>query len=141
MTRTDKKVGYPPKGKSDPELGPLDAGECLARDVEEAIKTIEGRWKMVILSQLFAQPVMRFSELERAIPGVSQKMLIQQLRELERDQIVARTVHAQVPPKVEYHLTELGRALCPALKLLLDWAALRKQWRAAAASFPGGKPG
>lgn len=96
---------------------------------------------MVILSQLFAQPMMRFSELERAIPGASQKMLIQQLRELERDQIVARTVHPQVPPKVEYHLTELGRALCPALQAMLDWAGLRKQWRAAAASVPGGKAG
>jgi DNA-binding HxlR family transcriptional regulator len=140
MTSTDKKVGYSPKGKSDAEIGPLDAGECSARDVEEAIKTIEGRWKMVILSQLFAQPVMRFSELERAIPGVSQKMLIQQLRELERDQIVARTVHPQVPPKVEYHLTELGRALCPALKLLLDWAGLRKRWRAGA-NDPDGPAG
>jgi DNA-binding HxlR family transcriptional regulator len=74
---------------------------------------------------LFETPILRFSELERAIPGVSQKMLIQQLRELERDGIVARTVHPQVPPKVEYGLTDLGRALCPALQALLDWAALR----------------
>jgi DNA-binding HxlR family transcriptional regulator len=128
MTSTDKKVGYPPNGKLASEISALEAGQCSAPDVEEAIKTIEGRWKMVILSQLFAQPVMRFSELERAIPAVSQKMLTQQLRELERDQIVARTVHPQVPPKVEYQLTELGRALCPALRLLLDWAGLRKQW-------------
>jgi DNA-binding HxlR family transcriptional regulator len=54
-------------------------------------------------------------------------MLIQQLRELERDGIVQRTVHAQVPPKVEYALTALGRELCPALDALLEWAALRKR--------------
>ena len=81
---------------------------------------------MVILFQLFAHPLMRFSELERAIPAVSQKMLIQQLRELERDGIVERKVYPQVPPKVEYKLTEWGRALCPALDALLEWAALRK---------------
>ncbi len=87
---------------------------------------LEGRWKMVILFQLFARPVLRFSELERAIPRVSQKMLIQQLRELERDRIVERKVYPQVPPKVEYRLTEWGRALCPALDAFLEWAALRK---------------
>ena len=69
---------------------------------------------------------MRFSELERAIPGVSQKMLIQQLRELERDGIVQRTIHPQVPPKVEYKLTTFGKALRPALRALLAWATLRK---------------
>ena len=71
--------------------------------------------------------MLRFSELERAIPGVSQKMLIQQLRELERDGIIARTVYPQVPPKVEYDLTAWGQAMCPALDLLLEWAALRPE--------------
>ncbi|WP_275936652.1 winged helix-turn-helix transcriptional regulator [Labilithrix luteola] len=66
-----------------------------------------------------------FSELERSIPDVSQKMLIQQLRELEADGIVVRTVHPQVPPKVEYSLTEWGRELCPALDALLKWGAKR----------------
>ena len=64
----------------------------------------------------------RFSDLERAIPAISQKMLIQQLRQLERDGIVARIVHAQVPPKVEYHMTKWGQSLCPALDELLTWA-------------------
>jgi DNA-binding HxlR family transcriptional regulator len=141
MARTDKKVWYTPKSKLPAApVGPASDSGGSAADVEKAIKTIEGRWKMVILSHLFARPVMRFSELERAIPGVSQKMLVQQLRELERDQIVARTVHPQVPPKVEYQLTELGRALCPALKLLLDWATVRKQWRGAAAKDDAGRP-
>ncbi|GAB4228136.1 MAG: helix-turn-helix domain-containing protein [Kiloniellaceae bacterium] len=96
-----------------------------ASGAESALRLLEGRWKMIILFHLFDRGTLRFSELERAIPAVSQKMLIQQLRELERDGIVARTVYPQVPPKVEYALTEWGRALCPALDALLEWGALR----------------
>jgi hypothetical protein len=85
MARTDKKVWYTPKSKLPAApVGPASDSGSSAADVEKAIKTIEGRWKMVILSHLFARPVMRFSELERAIPGVSQKMLVQQLREPDR---------------------------------------------------------
>jgi DNA-binding HxlR family transcriptional regulator len=90
-----------------------------------ALKVLEGRWKMIIIFHLFVRPVLRFSELERAIPAVSQKMLIQQLRELERDGIVRRKVHPEVPPKVEYSLTEWGEAVCPALDALLTWGASR----------------
>ncbi len=86
---------------------------------------LEGRWKLLILFNLFGGKVLRFSELERAIPEVSQKMLIQQLRQLEHDGIVGRTVHAQVPPKVEYHLTDWGQSSCPALDELLVWAEKR----------------
>ena len=86
---------------------------------------LEGRWKMVIIFHLFDKTVLRFSELERAIPAVSQKMLIQQLRELERDGIVKREVYPQVPPRVEYQLTPLGKELCPALDALLTWAEKR----------------
>jgi DNA-binding HxlR family transcriptional regulator len=96
-----------------------------ANGVESAFRILEGRWKMVIIFHLFARGTLRFSELERAIPAVSQKMLIQQLRELERDGIVARTVYPQVPPKVEYRLTAWGQAMCPALDALLEWAAQR----------------
>ena len=66
------------------------------------------------------------SELRRAIPAVSEKMLIQQLRQLERDGVVHRFVHHQVPPKVEYSLTDWGQALCPALDALLKWVYLKK---------------
>ena len=100
----------------------------LSRDVpffEAAIRLLEGRWKLLILFQLFGGQVKRFSDLERAIPAVSQKMLIQQLRQLEADGIVTRRVHHQVPPKVEYGLTEWGQALCPALDALLAWAGRR----------------
>jgi DNA-binding HxlR family transcriptional regulator len=101
-----------------------DQAACAAR-VEAALRTLEGRWKIVILSRLFNQPIWRFSELERSIPGISQKMLIQTLRDLERDGLVTRTIHPQVPPKVEYELTEHGRALCPALAELLKWATMK----------------
>ena len=67
--------------------------------------------------------------LERAIPGVTQKMLIQQLCELERDGVVARTVYPEVPPKGEYGLTALGKDLCPALDELLLWARKRRAMR------------
>src|SRR4029077_7687818 len=120
MARTDKKVGYLPPGKAEP-LTPSSAAE----GVEAALKILEGRWKLVILFHLFGGKVLRFSDLERAIPAVSQKMLIQQLRQMEGDGIVGRIVHHQVPPKVEYCLTEWGQALCPALDALLQWAALR----------------
>ncbi len=91
---------------------------------------LEGRWKMVIIFHLFDRGVLRFSELGRSIPGVSQKMLIQQLRGLEENGIVFRKVYPQVPPKVEYELTEWGQAMCPALDALLEWAAQRPARRA-----------
>lgn len=128
MTSTDEKVGYSLKGKVPPDLA--------AAGVEEALRVIEGRWKMLILFQLFAHGTMRFSALEKAIPAVSQKMLIQQLRDLERDGVVARRVYPEVPPKVEYTLTPQGEALCPALDELLQWAMRRKQ-DAQAEAAPG----
>jgi len=94
--------------------------------VEQAFKMLEGRWKLVILFHLFGGKLLRFSDLERAIPAISQKMLIQQLRQLEGDGIVGRVVHHQVPPKVEYGLTEWGQTLCPALDALLTWAEKRE---------------
>src|SRR6267378_3501394 len=117
MARTYQKVRYSPPSKES-EHTPATA----ASGVEQAFKFLEGRWKLVILFHLFGGRTLRFSDLERAIPAISQKMLIQQLRQLERDGIVARIVHAQVPPKVEYHLTSWGQSLCPALDELLTWA-------------------
>lgn len=98
-----------------------------AHDVEAALHLLEGRWKLVILFHLFGGKMMRFSELERAIPRVTQKMLGQQLRQMEKDGIVVRKVYRQVPPKVEYSLTPWGQALCPALDAILKWADLRHQ--------------
>ena len=98
-----------------------------ADGVQHAFKMLEGRWKLVILFHLFGGKLLRFSDLERAIPGISQKMLIQQLRQMESDGIVHRIVHHQVPPKVEYCLTDWGQALCPALDALLTWAEKREE--------------
>lgn len=120
MARTDRKVSYSPTGKL-ADVTP----ELAAAGVQDALRLLDGRWKMEILFQLFGGGVLRFSELERAIPAVSQKMLAQHLRELERDGIVTRTLHPQVPPRVEYGLTPWGEALCPVLDALLDWAARR----------------
>jgi DNA-binding HxlR family transcriptional regulator len=93
--------------------------------VEDAMKHLEGRWKLVILFHLFGGKVLRFSELERAIPRITQKMLGQQLRSLAADGIVVRTAYPQVPPKVEYRLTTWGQSLCPALDAILKWADRR----------------
>lgn len=95
--------------------------DTAAHDVEAAIRLLEGRWKLLILFHLFDGKVRRYSDLEKLIPGISQKMLAQQLRQLEADGIVARTVYPEVPPKVEYRLTEWGQALCPVLDGLLSW--------------------
>jgi DNA-binding HxlR family transcriptional regulator len=121
VTRTYEKVRYIPEGKVN-NLTPVTA----AQGVEDALKILEGRWKLVILFHLFGGKVLRFSDLERAIPAISQKMLIQQLRQMEADGVVRRTIYQQVPPKVEYCLTKWGQALCPALDGLLKWAALRE---------------
>jgi len=104
-----------------------------ASGVENVLRILEGRWKLVILFHLFGGRLMRFSDLERAIPAISQKMLIQQLRQMEQDGVVRRIVHHQVPPKVEYGLTAWGQALCPALDALLGWAERRPAADAAAA--------
>src|SRR5215475_6196897 len=119
MTRTHEKVRYTPKGAP---YTPISA----AQGVEDALKILEGRWKLVILFHLFGGKVMRFSDLERAMPAISQKMLIQQLRQMERDGMIRRTVYPQVPPKVEYRLTKWGQALCPPLDLLLKWIETRE---------------
>ena len=119
MARTHKKVRFLPKGKQKHTVA------SAAKGVEDVLRMLEGRWKLVILFHLFGGNVRRFSELRRAIPAVSEKMLIQQLRQMENDGIVRRFVHQQVPPRVDYSLTDWGQALCPALDTLLKWVDLR----------------
>jgi DNA-binding HxlR family transcriptional regulator len=99
--------------------------DILAGEMEKALACLEGRWKLIIISRLCSNTILRLSELERSIPKISQKMLIQQLRGLERDGIVRRTMHPQVPPKVEYGLTGIGEALKPVFETLLDWVKFR----------------
>ena len=88
--------------------------------VEATLDIIGGKYKGVILFYLL-QGTMRFGELRRLLPYVTQRILTRQLRELEHDGIVKRTVFAEVPPKVEYSLTEAGQSLKPLLILMRDW--------------------
>ena len=87
---------------------------------ERALKVISGRWKAIILYHLFDRP-QRLSELQRLLPDVSQKVLIQQLREMEEHGIVHREVFRQVPPRVEYSATPLGFSFEPVLLVLCEW--------------------
>ena len=103
--------------------------DSAAQDVEAAFRLLEGRWKLVILFHLFGGKVLRYSDLERLIPNITQKMLGQQLRQMETDGIVVRRAYPQVPPKVEYSITTWGQALCPALDAILKWAELRPRTR------------
>lgn len=116
MDSTDKKVSIESAGED-------KRPPCTIDRVERALAVIEGRWKLLILHHLLIRSPRRFSDLERAIPAVTQKMLIQQLRALEADGVVERIVYPEVPPHVEYALTPAGAALEPALNELHDWAA------------------
>lgn len=88
--------------------------------VETTIQAIGGRWKVLILRELF-QGTKRFGQLHRALRGVTQKMLTQQLREMEADGLINRKVYPEVPPKVEYSLTPLGESLKPILDAMHEW--------------------
>lgn len=92
--------------------------------LDAAVAVVGGKWKPLILWALSVQP-RRTGELRRELPGVSEKVLIQQLRELERDGVVRRDVHDQVPPKVVYSLTDDGAELDRALRPLGDWGEER----------------
>ncbi len=88
--------------------------------VEAAIALIDGKWKSVIMFHLIGE-VLRFNEIRRKIPGVTQRMLTTQLRELEEDGLIERKVYPQVPPKVEYRLSPLGESMKPVLYALREW--------------------
>jgi DNA-binding HxlR family transcriptional regulator len=95
--------------------------------VTAALDVLGGKWKVFILSHLTQHEALRFGELKRLIPKVTQKMLAQQLRELEEAGLVDRRVYAQVPPKVEYRLTTHGQTLCPVLRSLRQWGELHRE--------------
>ena len=93
--------------------------------IDAAMDVVSGKWKVLILWELHHHGVRRFAELRRGLPGVSEKMLIQHLREMEEDGLVHREVYREVPPKVEYSLTEDGYALDAALAPLGEWGTQR----------------
>nr|WP_200802315.1 helix-turn-helix domain-containing protein [Desulfopila aestuarii] len=89
--------------------------------IDVTLAVVGGKWKASILWHL-AQETMRFSELQRQFSDTTRKMLTQQLRELEADGLVHREVYPQVPPKVEYSLTDKGKSIYPILDMMCDWA-------------------
>ena len=93
-------------------------GECV---VDAALDLIGGKWKGMIVYQLLSADSLRFNALKRHVGDITQRMLTKQLRELEDDGLVSRTVYAEVPPRVEYRLTEAGKALAPVVMALKQW--------------------
>jgi len=89
--------------------------------VESTLSLLDGKWKGVILYHLITEGTLRFSELQRRLSSVTQRMLTKQLREMEEAGIVSRTVFPVVPPRVDYALTPLGRSLEPVMQALLQW--------------------
>jgi DNA-binding HxlR family transcriptional regulator len=89
--------------------------------IEHTVNLIGHKWKVLILRNLFNNGTQRFNELSKGIHGISQKMLTQQLRQLETDGIIYRTVYPEVPPKVEYSLTALGASLKPIMDEMNRW--------------------
>lgn len=94
-------------------------GNCPIRDV---LSRLGNKWSMLILVTLNANGIMRFSDIHKTIADVSQRMLTVTLRTLEADGLVARKVYAEVPPRVEYYLTDRGESLMPRLQSLVEWA-------------------
>jgi DNA-binding HxlR family transcriptional regulator len=88
--------------------------------VEITLALLGNKWKVLILRELFTG-TKRFGELARGVPGISQKMLTQQLRQMEKDELIRRKIYAEVPPRVEYSLTKIGRSLNPVLDAMHAW--------------------
>jgi DNA-binding HxlR family transcriptional regulator len=88
--------------------------------VQTTVALLENKWKLLILRELFGG-TRRFTQLSRAIPGISQKMLTQQLRSMEKDELIKRQVFAEIPPRVDYSLTEIGLSLKPVLDAMHKW--------------------
>ncbi|WP_018234478.1 helix-turn-helix domain-containing protein [Ensifer sp. BR816] len=108
------------KGKRVALIGgvPLDIDDCPVRDVMD---NIGGKWNSLMILSLADGPL-RFSQLRRLIPDISQRMLTQTLRDLQRDGYLSRTVYPTQPPSVEYSLTDLGRSFLVVLRLFVDWS-------------------
>lgn len=119
------------------DISPSSADDDQPCPVETAVGVIGGKWKVLILWHLQERGTLRFAELERALEGVSPKVLSQQLRDLERDGMLSRTVFPEVPPRVEYALTELGRSLGGPLQSLCAWGEHFLRVRAAGDLPPG----
>lgn len=99
----------------------MNCSEVDSRPFSYTMSLIGGKWKMYILFWLWHSDVMRYNELKKAMEGITHKMLSNQLKELSNDGLVLRKEYPQVPPKVEYSLTELGKSLMPVLHEICGW--------------------
>lgn len=93
--------------------------------VEATLSVVGGKWKVIILWRLVSG-TKRFNDLQRSITQITRKMLTQQLRELESDGVIVRTVYPQVPPKVEYSLSEYGRTFIPVMQSMAQWGLVHR---------------
>jgi DNA-binding HxlR family transcriptional regulator len=91
------------------------------------INILSGKWKLQIIWIIYRKEIIRFNELQKSLGNITTKTLTQQLREFEEEKIIKRTVYAEVPPKVEYSLTDIGKTITPVLKSLCDWGEIYKQ--------------
>jgi DNA-binding HxlR family transcriptional regulator len=91
------------------------------------INILSGKWKLQIIWMISRKEIIRFNELQKSLGNITTKTLTQQLRELEEDKMIKRTVYPEVPPKVEYSLTDIGKTISPVLKSLCDWGELYQQ--------------
>ena len=114
-------------------------GETYKNPVELALHVVGGKWKMPILWRLNRR-VWRYNELRRELPGISHKMLTQQLRDMEHHGMITRTVHAVVPPRVDYDLTDLGRTVVPIIEQLRAWGATYRRRRSISVGVPRSRP-
>lgn len=108
------------------KCSPQDEIEAFACPVAFTVDVIGGKWKSLILFHLMSG-TKRFNELRRLIPDVTQRMLTLQLRELETDGVIHREIYREVPPKVEYSLTQLGHSLAPLVSAMREWGAVHEQ--------------
>ncbi|PCD69884.1 winged helix-turn-helix transcriptional regulator [Rhizobium phaseoli] len=115
------------------KLTMVEVETSMHEDLRRAFALLSGKWKLEIMWLLYER-VYRFGELRKSIPGITQHMLTAQLRELEADGLVVRTVFAEVPPRVEYEITPKARALGPTIEALIAW------WNEYGKSVPA-KPG
>ncbi len=89
--------------------------------ITATMKVLGGKWKPILINAIYFTAPARFGELKRSVIGITQSMLTQQLRELEDDGIISRKIYAEIPPKVEYTLTDFGLTLSPVIQTLADW--------------------
>jgi DNA-binding HxlR family transcriptional regulator len=103
---------------NDKKIFVFDENSC---PVTATMKVLGGKWKPILINAIYFMAPARFGELKRSVIGITQSMLTQQLRELEDDGIICRKIYAEIPPKVEYTLTEFGLTLSPVIQTMANW--------------------